>query len=123
MLLLAESECVFVQGVKDKEVIAAELAAAEGSLSATPRGAALMRKYMPCRFPPTSPTLPPHFASTLPLSCPDLLAAPLTTMNLCLMLSTCFVFCCIPECLEQDLCYRLTIVFLRICTDVCASAK
>lgn len=32
------------QGVKDKEVIAGELAAAEASLSATPRGAALMRK-------------------------------------------------------------------------------
>lgn len=36
--------CASVQGVKDKEVIAGELAAAEGSLSATPRGAALMRK-------------------------------------------------------------------------------
>lgn len=35
----------YVQGVKDKEVIAGELAAAEASLSATPRGAALMRKY------------------------------------------------------------------------------
>ena len=34
-----------MQGVKDKEVIAGELAAAEASLSATPRGAALMRKY------------------------------------------------------------------------------
>ncbi len=33
-----------LQGVKDKEVIAGELAAAEASLSATPRGAALMRK-------------------------------------------------------------------------------
>jgi len=33
-----------VQGVKDKEVIAGELAAAEASLSPTPRGAALMRK-------------------------------------------------------------------------------
>ena len=32
-----------VQGVKDKEVIAGELAAAEASLSDTPRGAALMR--------------------------------------------------------------------------------
>jgi len=35
---------VALQGVKDKEVIAGELAAAEASLSATPRGAALMRK-------------------------------------------------------------------------------
>ena len=33
-----------LQGVKDKEVIAGELAAAEACLSATPRGAALMRK-------------------------------------------------------------------------------
>lgn len=47
-----------VQGVKDKEVIAAELAAAQTSLSATPRGAALMRK------------------SANPCSCPYLLAAP-----------------------------------------------
>ena len=43
---MARSEPVRValQGVKDKEVIAGELAAAEASLSATPRGAALMRK-------------------------------------------------------------------------------
>lgn len=33
-----------LQGVKDKEVIAGELASAEASLSGTPRGAALMRK-------------------------------------------------------------------------------
>ncbi|KAL0033664.1 hypothetical protein WJX79_010817 [Trebouxia sp. C0005] len=36
--------CFIWGGVKDKEVIAGELAAAEASLSATPRGAALMRK-------------------------------------------------------------------------------
>ena len=33
-----------VQAVKDKELIAEELAAAEGALTATPRGSALMRK-------------------------------------------------------------------------------
>lgn len=46
-----------MQGVKDKEVIAGELAAAEVSLSATPRGAALMRKYGPALAPALALTL------------------------------------------------------------------